>query len=57
MTYVRLPKRASVRWKRRYNREYYEAHAEQLKAKRRARYRASVLGQRLGAGGSSTSEP
>lgn len=53
MTYVRLPKRASVRWKRRYNRAYYEAHAEQLKAKRRARYRASVLRQRLGAEGKS----
>ena len=46
---MKLPKRKSVLYKRRYNREYYEKHAEELKAKRRARYRALVLGRRLGA--------
>ena len=28
-----------------YNRLYYDKHAETLKAKRRARYRAKVLGK------------
>lgn len=32
------------REKRRYNRAHYKQHAETLKAKRRARYRAKVLG-------------
>lgn len=32
------------REKRRYNRAHYRANAETLKAKRRARYRAKVLG-------------
>lgn len=33
------------RKKRRYNRAHYRANAEELKGKRRARYRAAVLGK------------
>jgi hypothetical protein len=38
--------RTDKRVKAAYNRLYYDARAEQLKAKRRARYRAKVLGQK-----------
>lgn len=38
------PTTKAGRVKRTKNRVYYRAHADELKAKRRARYRAKVLG-------------